>query len=782
MKLNLKNPTIRERIYFIIFLFLLSALFSGAILHYLHNNTKKTLSQLSAVHHLQNQVVLINEHFNTIFERNIFDSKEELINLEKEINTNISSILYGGNTTYFTEKINPLTGNESKDFKEVDSVWKTCSSNLTIIQNLPQKMDSSFNEDRVILMNDSTTQRISITKTILVNNSKMKEAIKIASSSVDKLRKVNEKVLNNIIIKIEDSYSTYNISFLVLGVINIFIFGFSYIWIKTKVVKPIQSVGKQAQLVAKGDINARIDYTNNDEIGTITSAINVMATYLQNSSEFVHQIGEGNLESNFQGVNATEINKTSLAHALISMRDKLKAITNKDEKRNWATQGVAKFANIIRNNNSNIEKLSSVIMSSIVEYLNTNQGCMYILNKDETDTPYLSLSAYYAFNIEKFHKEKILLGEGLVGQTFLERKTTYLLEIPEEYMKLKSGLGSINPHAILIVPLIVNDEAFGVIELASFNEIESYKIEFIEQLGEMIASAISNVRNNENTQLLLDNAQKLTERMKSQEEEMRQYILEDLSTSSENDTENNQHNQMIVSALETTFATAELSIETNVINANIELLKYTGYNNVEDLIGQNISQLIVSHNKENLPIDYFSDLKNGKIIQGVFYINKVLLNIVMTPAKSMDKGYDRVLFFAHPADNIPPSTNEKNLSDLEEELQQNVESLQLTEEVILNKINYFNIIDEAMGIGLIEELEIIFATQALKNTFNELAVSNQISSLNKILDTDSITKIKEAIINGVEINISVTNTKNDELKLKVIPIKGSKQTIIISYK
>jgi PAS domain S-box-containing protein len=118
------------------------------------------------------------------------------------------------------------------------------------------------------------------------------------------------------------------------------------------------------------------------------------------------------------------------------------------------------------------------------------------------------------------------VGSGLVGQCFLEGERIYLLEVPQEYVNITSGLGGSNPNALLLVPLRVNDKIFGVLELASFRKYEEYEIELVEKLAESIASTISSVRVNDTTRILLEKTQQQAEEMRSQEEEIRQNMEE----------------------------------------------------------------------------------------------------------------------------------------------------------------------------------------------------------------------------------------------------------------
>jgi flagellar motility protein MotE (MotC chaperone) len=132
----------------------------------------------------------------------------------------------------------------------------------------------------------------------------------------------------------------------------------------------------------------------------------------------------------------------------------------------------------------------------------------------------------FAFNIKKFEKQRVKLGEGILGQTFLEKETTYLTNMPEEYVRITSGLGDAAPKSILIVPLKVDKDVYGIVELASFKEFEPHEISFVERLGETIASTLSSVKINQRNRRLLEQSQQQTEEMRSQEEEMRQNMEE----------------------------------------------------------------------------------------------------------------------------------------------------------------------------------------------------------------------------------------------------------------
>lgn len=74
--------------------------------------------------------------------------------------------------------------------------------------------------------------------------------------------------------------------------------------------------------------------------------------------------------------------------------------------------------------------------------------------------------------------------------------------------------------------MIVNDEIFGVIELASFNQLEDHQIKFVERVAETTAATISTVKVNQRTKQLLEQTQKATEKMKTHDKELRENQVE----------------------------------------------------------------------------------------------------------------------------------------------------------------------------------------------------------------------------------------------------------------
>ncbi len=317
--------------------------------------------------------------------------------------------------------------------------------------------------------------------------------------------------------------------YIVLALINAFLLISIYLLFQKYVLKPL----KVLEVNTANHIHTT-DLQKN-EIGLIGMRVNETIENLKDATDFVMAIGEGNLTADYKDTtndnNSTGKNK--LAESLISMQAKLKQLNEEDRKRQWVNEGLAKFVDILRSSNDNIALLCDKIIAALSQYTQSNQGGLYILNDEDENNKFLELVSLFAFDLKKFEQRKIKLGEGILGQTFLEKETTYLTDLPEEYVRITSGLGDANPNCILMVPLKVDKEVYGIVELASFKEYQPHVIAFVEKLGETIAATLASVRAAEKNRQLIEQFQQQTEEMRAQEEEMRQNMEELQATQEE---------------------------------------------------------------------------------------------------------------------------------------------------------------------------------------------------------------------------------------------------------
>lgn len=341
---------------------------------------------------------------------------------------------------------------------------------------------------------------------------------------------------------------------------------------------------------------------------------------LQQALQYVKSITAGDYDVSWQGMTASNqtVNKENLAGELIQMRDQMKKVKEEDKRRLWNTEGLSMVAEITRKYQQNTDQLGEQLVIKVVQYLEANQAGLFILNEGDDDQLCLELAACYAYDRKKYLKKSIAPGEGLVGQAYLEAETIYITEIPEDYVRITSGLGKANPRSILIVPLKYNEEVMGVLEIAAFKPFESFQIAFVESLGEIIASSLSTAKTNAKTRALLEQSQENSEELRAQEEEMRQNMEELGATQEEMHRKSMEMENRIQAINASGVASIEFEMDGTIITANEAFLGLMGYT-LNEIRGKHHSLFVKS---ELVTSDEYrqmwDDLRKGKKHDGEF--------------------------------------------------------------------------------------------------------------------------------------------------------------------
>ena len=327
---------------------------------------------------------------------------------------------------------------------------------------------------------------------------------------------------------IAQQHSLHHITLAAVGILNIGLCVGMYFLFTRKLLHPLGTMRENT---------AAHNHTTGlppNEIGTLATEVNNVIEQLKDASDFVKAIGDGDLSIRYETFDKDYKPGTNqLADSLVDMQSRLRQLNEEDQKRQWTNEGLTKFVDILRSGNDDIIALGDKIISTLANYTGSNQGGLYLLNDTNDGDPHLELVSLFAFDVKKHETRRIKIGEGILGQTFLEKQTTYLQSVPEEYVRITSGLGEANPTSLLVVPLKIDQDVFGVVELASFNPYPEHVIRFVERLGETVASTVATVRAAQRNRELLEEARHATEMMRSQEEEMRQNMEELQATQEE---------------------------------------------------------------------------------------------------------------------------------------------------------------------------------------------------------------------------------------------------------
>lgn len=245
------------------------------------------------------------------------------------------------------------------------------------------------------------------------------------------------------------------------------------------------------------------------------------------NARFAKKIGEGDLSISDEEINENDI----LGRSLKIMRENLTRNSENEKQQNWIARGKDVISDILRMQND-LENLSYNTLVELIKYTKVLQGAFYIYNEE---TKKLKNTATFAYSRKKYLDNEFSVGEGLIGQCAFEMATIFRREIPEDYLTISSGiLGEKKPSALLLVPLITDEKLQGVMEFASLDsDIDELSIKFLEELSDVIARTIFNLKVNTRTEQLLKDAQEMTNELQENEEELRQNAEEMRATHEE---------------------------------------------------------------------------------------------------------------------------------------------------------------------------------------------------------------------------------------------------------
>jgi hypothetical protein len=345
---------------------------------------------------------------------------------------------------------------------------------------------------------------------------------------LDKLLLAQEEEINELQTEKESADTFLTILLFLMILVFVIAAVVAYFYARRTIIDPIVKAKNFIVALGQGK-SVDIDVSNReDEIGEMMIAMRNLTEGINAKSEFALSIGQGKYDAQF----ALLGDEDRMGRALLDMRASLKENAESEQRRNWATQGLAEIGAILRDHTDKLSEFYNAIIRYVVKYMGANQGGIFLLVNPEKEEPYLELMACYAYERKKIIEKKLGIGEGLLGQCVLEKQTVNMRKLPGNYIRITSGLGEAPPSNLVIVPLKINDEVQGVMEIASFHKFEPFQIDFLEKLAENIAASMAAVQINKRTQHLLDQSQQQGEQMKANQEELRQ-SMEELSATQE---------------------------------------------------------------------------------------------------------------------------------------------------------------------------------------------------------------------------------------------------------
>ena len=331
----------------------------------------------------------------------------------------------------------------------------------------------------------------------------------------------------------------------------------------------VRNIAKVVTAVANGDLKQKLTVEAKGEIaalaGTINSMIDTLATFADQVTSVAREVGvEGKLGGQAkvpgasgtwkgltENVNQLAANLTTQVRAIAevatavtqgdltrsitvkaqgevaALKDtinemirNLKDTTQKNTEQDWLKTNLAKFSRMLQGQ-KDLNTVGRLILSELAPVVAAQHAVFYILDAGQP-IPQLTLLASYASEGRGAHGKRLNLGEGLVGQCAVEKQKILLGNVPQDYIRIASGLGEAPPRNILVLPVVFEGNVKAVLELASLEGFGQTHQAFLEQLTESIGIVINTIEANMRTEDLLKQSQSLAQELGSRQEELQQ--------------------------------------------------------------------------------------------------------------------------------------------------------------------------------------------------------------------------------------------------------------------
>ncbi len=331
----------------------------------------------------------------------------------------------------------------------------------------------------------------------------------------------------------------------------------------------VRGIAKVVTAVANGDLKRKLIVEAKGEIaalaGTINEMTDTLATFAEQVTTVAREVGvEGQLGGQAkvpgaagtwkmltENVNqlaanlttqvraiaevATAVTKGDLTRSITvealgevaALKDNinemirnLKDTTQKNTEQDWLKTNLAKFTRMLQGQRD-LMTVTKLILSELAPVVSAQHGVFYLMEQSEVAAT-LRLTSTYAYRERKGLHNAFRVGEGLVGQCAYEKDRILITDVPDDYIRIGSGLGEAIPMSIVVLPVIFEGEVKAVIELASFHSFKEIHLSLLDQITETIAIVLNTIEANMRTESLLKQSQSLAGELTTQQDELRE--------------------------------------------------------------------------------------------------------------------------------------------------------------------------------------------------------------------------------------------------------------------
>ncbi|HVK26264.1 MAG TPA: HAMP domain-containing protein [Actinokineospora sp.] len=277
----------------------------------------------------------------------------------------------------------------------------------------------------------------------------------------------------------------------------------------TRVAREVGSDGRlggQAEVEGVSGTWKRLTENVNELAGNLTRQVRAIAGVTS-------AVAEGDLTRSITVEASGEV--AELKDNINSMVESLRETTRANQDQDWLKSNLARMSGLMQGRRD-LAVVAELIVDELTPLVSAQYGAFY-LAEDASDGPELRLIGSYGASVGD---QRFRFGESLVGQAARSRRTIAVDDLPPGYVTVSSGLGQAPPASLIVLPMVVEDQVLGVIELAAVHLFTQIQRDFLEQLMETIAVNVNTLVANARTDELLGESQRLAAELQARSSEL----------------------------------------------------------------------------------------------------------------------------------------------------------------------------------------------------------------------------------------------------------------------
>lgn len=165
-----------------------------------------------------------------------------------------------------------------------------------------------------------------------------------------------------------------------------------------------------------------------------------------------------------------------------------------------------------------LPQLGRAVLDFLARYVGASVAALYVREDNGT----LRRVASFGFSKENEYIEQSFdHAESLVGQAALAKRLIHLDNVPDNYLKVTSGLGNSKPRNVVMLPINHEGDINGVVELGFLHTPGERDLDFLRLVAPSLGMAVEASLYRRRLQDVLAETQQLNEELQVQQEELR---------------------------------------------------------------------------------------------------------------------------------------------------------------------------------------------------------------------------------------------------------------------